>query len=251
MTFKASLKGASILANPLSSIAELIDEGLFKITPEGLSLTAADRAMVAVTDFNLSKSAFESFEVEGDQSIGISLGNFLNVLKRASGKDVINFELKDNKLNVEIVGGGKRRFVVPLLEITQDEIPQIDQLEFATTAEVKSSTLQSGIDDAEIVSDSVILHSSNDKFVMRAEGDVSSAELELEKGSEDLVSMESGSDSKSRYPLDYFKKMMKAAKIADSVTLQFGQDYPMKLSFKDGDKASLQFVLAPRVSDSD
>ncbi len=45
--------------------------------------------------------------------------------------------------------------------------------------------------------------------------------------------------------------MVKAAKIADSVTIRFGQDYPMKLEFKAGDKAGISFILAPRVSDND
>jgi proliferating cell nuclear antigen len=89
------------------------------------------------------------------------------------------------------------------------------------------------------------------KFVMKSEGDLSSAELEIESGNPNLVSLESGSDTKSKYPIDYLKKMIKAARIADTVTLQFGQDYPMKMSFKSGDKASLQFILAPRMSDSE
>jgi hypothetical protein len=53
---------------------------------------------------------------------------------------------------------------------------------------------------------------------------------------------------KARYPLEYLKKMMKAAKIADIVSLQFGQDYPMKIEFKN-EKCQLSFVLAPRVSE--
>lgn len=251
MTFKATLNGPALLADPLSSIAELIDEGLFKITPSGISLVASDRAMVAVTDFYLSKGAFESFEADSDQSIGLNIANLLSVLKRASAKDKLSFDLGDGKLNIEISNGGTRRFVVPLVSITQEEIPQIEQLEFSTKAELNSSVLQSGIEDAEIVSDSVLFQASPEKFVMHADGDVSSAELELEKGNANLISIEAKADAKSRYPIDYLKKMIKAAKIADSVTLQFGQDYPMKLSFKSGDKASLQFVLAPRVSDND
>jgi len=251
MTFKATLKGPSLLVDSLSSIAELIDEGIFKITPSGISLVASDRAMVAVTDFHLSKAAFESFEVDKEQSIGLNITNLLSVLKRASGTDTLKFDLSGNKLQIEMSNGGTRRFVVPLINLTQDEIPQIEQLEFSTKVEIESGILQSGIADVEIVSDSVLFQASQDKFVMRAEGDVSSAELELEKGNSHLLSMETKSETKSRYPIDYLKKMVKAAKMSDSVTLQFGQDYPMKLSFKSGDKASLQFVLAPRVSDKD
>ena len=249
MTFKAVLNGPGLLVDSLSSIAELIDEGIFKITQTGISLVAADRAMVAVADFHLSKSAFEEFDVDADVSIGLNIANFLSVLKRASGKDTLKLRLDGNRLHVEIKDGGTRRFVVPLIDLTQEEIPQIEQLEFAAKVELMTGVLQSGLEDAEIVSDSVLFNAGPGKFVMRAEGDVSSAELELEAGNQHLTSVDAKSDVRSRYPLDYLRKMVKAAKISDNVLLQFGQDYPMKLSFKSGDKASLQFVLAPRVSE--
>jgi proliferating cell nuclear antigen len=251
MTFKATLIGPGILIDSLSSIAELIDEGIFKITQNGITLVAADRAMVAVADFHLSKAAFQEYEVDTDQSMGLNILNLLSVLKRSSGKDTLKFNLMGNRLHIEMVGDGRRKFVVPLVDLTQDEIPQIEQLEFAAKVELRPDILQSGIEDAEIVSDSVLFVTSPEKFIMRSEGDSSSAELEMEKGNPKMMALEAVSETKSRYPLDYLKKMFKAAKIADSVMLQFGQDYPMKISFKAGDRASLKFVLAPRVSDAE
>ncbi len=249
--FRATLTDPSLLINSVSTIAELIDEGIFKVTQSGISLVAADRAMVAVVDFNLASSAFEQFELDKDQTIGLNVGNLLSVLRRATGSDKLSLSLQDSKLEIGITGESRRRFVVPLLDLSQEEVPPIEQLEFAARAELKPEILQHGIDDAEIVADSVLFETSPNKFVMRAEGDVSRAELELEKGNTSLINLFAENSVKSRYPLDYLKKMIKAAKIADSVSIEFGQDYPMKLGFKSGDKASLKFVLAPRVSDSD
>jgi proliferating cell nuclear antigen len=86
---------------------------------------------------------------------------------------------------------------------------------------------------------------------MKAEGDISSAQLELEKGSESLIDMKVDGVVRARYPVDYLKKIVKAAKIADSVSLEWGQDYPMKLAFKAADKIYLSFILAPRVSENE
>jgi proliferating cell nuclear antigen len=249
MTFRATLVGPGILIDSLASIAELIDEGIFKITQSGISLVAADRAMVAVADFHLSKSAFQEYELDSDQSMGLNISNLLSILKRASGKDTLKFNLSGNRLHIEMLDGGRRKFVVPLVDLVQEDIPQIEQLEFSAMVEIRPDILQSGIDDAEIVSDSVLFSASPDMFLMRSEGDSSSAELEIGKGSPKMVEMNTSTNVKARYPLDYLKKMVKAAKIADSVVIQFGQDYPMKISFKAGDRASLKFVLAPRVSD--
>ncbi len=247
--FRATLTDPSLLINSVSTIAELIDEGIFKVTQSGIGLVAADRAMVAVVDFNLASSAFENFELDKDQTIGLNVGNLLSVLRRATGSDKLSLSLQDSKLEIVITGESRRRFVVPLLDLSHEEVPPIEQLEFATRAELKPDILQSGIDDAEIVADSILFETSPNKFVMRAEGDISRAELELETGNPSLINLLAENSVKSRYPLDYLKKMIKAAKIADSVSLEFGQDYPMKLGFKSGDKASLKFVLAPRVSE--
>jgi proliferating cell nuclear antigen len=247
--FKASLSNVGLLRDSLSSIAEIIDEGIFKISKNGISLVAADRAMVAVVDFNISSSAFDKYDLDKEQNIGMNIANLLSVLKRAGAEDKLTLNLQDSKLELILENSSRRKFVVPLLDISQEEIPPIDQLEFTVKSEIKSNVLQSGIEDAEIVADSVLFETSPSRFAMKAEGDVSRAELELEKGNEALIELKSEGETRARYPLDYLKKMIKAAKIADSVSIEFGQDYPMRLGFKAGDKASLSFVLAPRVSE--
>jgi hypothetical protein len=43
--------------------------------------------------------------------------------------------------------------------------------------------------------------------------------------------------------------MIKAAKLSDSVSLEWAQDYPLKMGFEVEGKLSLNFVLAPRVEE--
>lgn len=245
--FKATISNISLIVNPISTIAELIDEGIFKLSKNSISLVAADRAMVAVVDFNILSTAFDKYEIDKDQNIGLNIENLVSVLKRASAGDRITLNLQQAKLEIIIENSSRRRFVLPLLDLSQEEVPPIDQLEFTAMAEVKPEIIQSGIEDAEIVADAVLFEGSASGFSMRAEGDVSSSHLEVNKGDEALLELKTDGEIRARYPLDYLKKMIKAAKIADSAKLEWGQDYPMKLSFKSGDKVSLNFVLAPRV----
>lgn len=249
--FTAKLSDPKLFVNSISTIGELIDEGVFTVSSDGIRLSAADRAMVAVVNFHISSSAFTEFNADGEHKIGLNITNLLSVLKRVTTGDTLSLALYDSKLEINLQGTYKRKFVIPLLDLGQDEIPPVDQLNFSVIAEVKPQILESGIEDADIISDAVLFESMGEKFMMRAEGDVSKAELELERGNQNLLSLEVESAARSRYPIDYLKKMVKAAKISDKVTIKFGQDYPMKMEFKSGDKASLSFVLAPRVSDSD
>jgi proliferating cell nuclear antigen len=249
--FKATLAEAHWLTDSIATIGELIDEGVFKIAKDGITFTAADRALVAVVDFKISSSLFEKYELDKETQIGLNITNLLSVMKRASADDKLSLNLSESKLEIVLENDSKRRFHLPLLDLGQEEVPPIDQLEFKAIAELKPEVIQYGIADADVVSDSVLFEASDNKFGMKAEGDISSAQLELEKGNSALINLKSEKEVQARYPLDYLKKMIKAAKLAESVTLQWGQDYPMKMSFKSGDKVQLSFVIAPRVSESE
>jgi DNA polymerase III sliding clamp (beta) subunit (PCNA family) len=146
-------------------------------------------------------------------------------------------------------GNGKRTFELPLLDISLDK-PPIDQLAFAGKVQLDSSVFEEGVADAEIAGDSIIFEAGPEgEFRMHAKGDISSTKLEMKGEDKGLLGMEVQQAIKGRYPLEYLKKMAKAAKLANQMTLEFGIDYPMRLAFQSIDKMKLSFILAPRVEE--
>jgi proliferating cell nuclear antigen len=246
---KVTIAEPEVLITTVATAAEIIDEGIFKFGKDGISLTAADRAMVAVIDLLISKDAFEEYEVEEEKEVGLNMTNFLSLLKRARGSDKVSLELVENRLILTIFNGTKRRFTVPLLQLTREEIPPIDQLEFKATVILKPEVLEDAIKDASVITDAVTFQATKEYFKIIAEGDVSQAELELRQGDEGLVDLQVQENSKAKYPLDYLEKILKAAKISDEVTIKFAQDYPMRIDFKYEGKARISMVVAPRVSE--
>lgn len=248
--FKISLSNVDLLRNSIPIISEIIDEGVFKVDSNGLSLLSPDRSMIAVVDFKLLPSAFDDFKVTGEEMLGLNLANLVAVIKRIKTGDKVTLKKDEgvNFLEFVIEGRGKRKFEIPLLDITHEK-PPVDQLEFKGKVELDSSVLEEGISDADIVDDSVVFEAHPDLFKMWAKGDVSSTQLELKKGEEGLINLESSEPLRARYPLEYLKKMVKAAKLSDKVGLEFGTDYPMRLKFKSIDKINLSFILAPRVEE--
>ena len=240
---------SGLLRDSISTIGELIDEGIFKVDKNGLSLIAADRAMVAVVDFKLPATVFDEFNIDKEQTIAVNMTNLVSVLKRVGANEKLELNLKDNKLEIVMTNSSKRKFTVPLLDISQEEIPPIDQLEFSAKVKIKADVLKSGIEDAIIVSDSIVLEAASNRFSMKATGDISSAELTLEKGNEALLDLGVTGIVKSRYPLEYLKKMIKASKLANETNLRWSKDYPMRMDFMTVDKVSMGFILAPRVSE--
>jgi proliferating cell nuclear antigen PCNA len=250
--FKAVTKNVKLLRDSIDTISQLIDDGLFKVKKEGIELTAADRAMVSFVDFKLKASSFDEYECDKEASIGLNLLNFLTVLKRANSSDrlILNLDEKESKLEVILEGDSKRKFAIPLIEISREDMPQIDQLKFSASAEIRADIIDQGITDADIIADSVIMELTPSNFRMSAEGNSSKAELNLEKGNEALYSLESKEKFSSRYSLEYLKKMIKGSRISEKTILMLGNDFPLKIEFR-GENAFLSMVLAPRVTDSE
>jgi len=248
--FKATLNDPEVFKNSMGVISNIIDEGLFKVDSNGLSLLSPDRNVIVVVDFKLLSTAFDEFEVEGEVNLGLNMANLMGILKRVKPTDKVTLKSTANKLEIIIEGNGRRKFDLPLLDLKVEK-PPIDQLKFTGKADLESHILEEGVEDAGVVSDSVVLEVSPELFKLAAKGDVSSAELELKKGHDGLLNLESKSLVKARYPVDYLRKIAKACKLSKQVSLEFGNNYPIRLSFKEMDKMNLNFILAPRVSDED
>jgi proliferating cell nuclear antigen len=246
--FKAVLSDIDILKSSIPIISEIIDEGLFRVDQNGISLLSPDRAMVAVIDFKLLSTAFDDFKSEGEDFIGLNMANLAAVIKRAKSSDSIVLEREEggNSLKITIKGSGVRTFEVPLLDV-KTEKPPVDKLAFTSKIELESSIVEEGISDADIIGDSIVLEATPSAFKMSAKGDVSSANLELTKQDKGLLDIKVTSNVKAQYPLEYLKKMIKAGKISSQMVLEFGNDYPLRLGFKSIDKMQLSFILAPRV----
>lgn len=248
MSFKAVLADVDLLKNTIPTIAEIIDEGTFNVDKTGISLLAPDRTMVSVVDFKILSSAFEEFKVEEPASLGLNMANLTSVLKRAKSTDKLEFVPGEGKLILKIKGASTRTFEIPLIDV-KTEKPPVDQLAFKTRLELNAGVIQEGIEDAEIIGDAVFLEAGRDTFRMYARGDVSSTSLEIRKGQEGLLGITAPELVKAQYPLDYLKKMIKISKVAPTVILELGKDYPLRLDFKVTDKMQIRFILAPRISE--
>jgi len=251
MMFRAKLDDISLLRDSISTISELIDETELTIKKGGIEMVSSDRAVVVVVDFAMSKDVFSDYVYEEDAKIGLNLLNLLQVLRRAAPNDTLEMALDSTKLELVLKGESTRKFVMPLRDVSKNEAPDLKKLEegFSASFMINSDILNSGIEDAELVTDSVVFTVRKDNFAMRAESDSTSAQLELPSGSDSLKIVDIGEPVRARYSLDYLKKMIKARKLASDATIKLSSDYPMKLQFEVAGKMRLGFILAPRVEE--
>ena len=195
--FTAITNDPKLLRDCIETIAQLIDDAQFKLKKDGIELTSADRAMVAFVDFKIKSTAFEKYDCEKDQTIGLNLLNFLTVLKRAGPDDKMTLDLKENKLDILLQGQSSRRFAIPLLELQKEEQLSVENLRFDSSVELNSEILEQGINDTDIVADSAIIELDKG-FKIYAEGNSNKAELRLDEGNQALINLNAKSPIKAR-----------------------------------------------------
>ncbi|MBI2584205.1 MAG: hypothetical protein HYW25_06040 [Candidatus Aenigmarchaeota archaeon] len=246
MPFSAELRDIDILRESLSAIAEIIDETEIIIREDGIYMLAADRAVVAVVDFFLSRGVFSEYSFEGEQRIGMNLMNLLRILRRASPGDILRFTIEDGKMKFRLSGESVRTFSLPIIDVSKQEMPDLEKLSFASSFDISSEVLGSGIEDSDLITDSLVFSVSSDRVLMAADSDLASFNMELKAGSPALRMLNGERAARARYSLDYLKRIMKARRLSDTVKVQLGPEYPAKFTYDIPEKARLSFVVAPR-----
>jgi len=241
---KLTLADSKYLKDSVSIISELVTEGTFKITPDNIELIAMDPANVAMVVFRLMGSTFTEYDVNKPELLGINLNNFKQVLRRAGANDSITLEVEDNKLKITLKGTSTRTFHLPLIDVEEKE-QKMPELKFTATITMDSNILNEAIEDADIVGESVNFMAEPKRFIVSATGDLNKANIEIDAGEGTKIT--ATDKVKSKYSIEYLKKMIQGSKLSNKVKLQFAKDYPLELEYKETNKVQLLFVLAPRV----
>ncbi len=246
--FKAEIEEVGLLKDSMKTISDLISEGLFQLEEDGMKLIAADPALVGLVDFKIEEEVFNEFDLDEETMVGLNIENLYSILRRANADDTITFELDDSRFHITMENSSTRNFSLPVLNLSEDDIPETDQLAFDFEAELEASVLEGAVKDAMVVSDAVTVSANDSELNIKAEGDQSKAEFTITDGSEGVISMD-GEPVKSMFSLDYLSKMIGGKKLSDNVTLKLGDDFPMRMEFVRPDEVNLSFVLAPRIEE--
>jgi proliferating cell nuclear antigen len=247
--FKAKISDAKLLRDMITAISTLVDEATFNITPEGIKLRAMDPSRVAMIDFEMPKTTFDEYTADTPTKMCINITELLKLLRRTSKDESVELALdeKTGKLNVGIKGKYDRTFNMPTLEATEEEVPT-PKITFNVRAKATTEGLNEAIQDVLLVSDHVRIEMDNEKMTMRATGDLMGATVELKKGSDALLDLETKEPSKATFSLSYLSEIIKtAAATSDVATLEFSTDMPIRIDFQQPKEGKLTFYLAPRI----
>ncbi|PSP28083.1 DNA polymerase sliding clamp [Halobacteriales archaeon QH_2_65_14] len=238
---------ADTLQATLDSVGVLVDECKIHFDDEGLEIRAVDPANVGMVDLSLSAEAFESFEVD-EGLIGVDLVRLQDIAGMADSDQLVHLELDEEtrKLHISIDG---LEYTLGLLdpESIREEPDLPEDLNLPATIVIEGRDIDRAVTAADMVSDHIELgvDETDEVFYVTAEGDTDDVHLEL--GTGDLIDLVVGPAS-SLFSLEYLKNMNKAIPGDVEVTMELGEEFPVKLHFDIAEgEGAVTYMLAPRI----
>ncbi|MFQ6055035.1 MAG: DNA polymerase sliding clamp, partial [Methanosarcinales archaeon] len=204
----------------------------------------------------LNNDAFEvyEFEKEGEEEseeirLGIDLNKLADLLKMAEKEDSVELTLKNgNKMNLQIK---ELKYSVLLLDPEvikkENDPPQLDP---PAQVILMGSEFNRACKAAEKVSKYISLGVEEDTeegpiFYMEGKGDADSVRLEINR--DYLIGMKPAT-VRSLFALEYLEQINKAYSKNSEITLDLGNDYPLRLTFEIADGfGECTYYLAPRI----
>ena len=241
-----AIVSASTLKDALDSVSVLVDECKIRLNEEEFAIRAVDPANVGMVDLSLDAAAFESYDADGGV-IGVNLGRLEDIAGMANSGDLVHLELDEEtrKLHIQTDGLSYTLALIDPDSIRQE--PDIPDLDLPASVVLEGSQLSRGIKAADMVSDHIALRvdESEESFYIEAEGDTDDVDLKLER--DDLIDLTAGA-ADSLFSLDYLKDMNKAIPNDTEVTIDLGEEFPVKLHYEFAEGlGQVTYMLAPRI----
>jgi proliferating cell nuclear antigen len=240
--FRAKLE-AKTWKKIINALASIIEEVSIEVTPEGIQFTAMDPSHISMVDFHMGKEHFEEYETGEETSIGLDVDENRKIINRSKPDDILTVEADESRITLTFQradGENIRRFELPLIDVIGGEKYKVPQLDTSVRIRLPSYVFDDAIKDAYIIADNVTFQAEPDVFLVKAEGDSGSIETEIKE----WLEYEVKEAIQSTFNLSYLTDVAKS--VEDEVTLDMGNDMPLKLAFT-LDGADILFILAPRV----
>lgn len=228
----------------VSAIVSLVDEGLFIISKEGISLKAMDPSSISMISFYMPNKAFSKFTIDKNVSLGLNIDNLNKILSRTRDGESLVMKDVDNKLSLEFIGqGSRRRYKLQLVDVKKsvEKEPNVD---FDAHVEMNGDPLKDIIKDASLISSYISFKASKEQFAVSARGESGELEELHETEGGMMKKVDAKKNAESTFNLELLENMVRSCPTGSPITLSLKSNEPLKLKYSIGD-AEVNYYLAP------
>ncbi len=257
MSFTLKLENSRILKGIVETLASIIDETEFRVTPKEFTISAMDPSRICLLKLSIKKDDFDDYQCSKESKVGLNLDDLDKILKRSSANDSVEIEFNetDQKIKIKMQREGisrTRTFSLALLDIDIEEIPMDNllKIEYPSNWVIDTDFLVEAIKDAEIYSEILNINANEGQgLIFSSSGQI--GEMEYELNEEDLIESALQGSSSGAYSLTFLKAILKIASITEKLEISLKTDHPLKMNFDLLEGGKLSYFLAPRVEEEE
>ena len=237
------------------SLAQVLNEALFVMSPDGISLKAIDSSKVSLVLLNIPSTALEEVNITDTVKVGVLFDTIKKLAKRIRAKDKVDIGVDKgrNRFLMIIYYGSKgresgmyRKFYLPIVDVAQEEIPE-PKIDYPVRIRMSMDAFKDALTMAEDISDAVTFTADPESFTIRASGEGGRYyEVQYQSTDESFQEFSVSEKQEASYSLDYIMNMNRQmAPICEYITIEFATNKPIKLTYEFA-SGSLTYYVAPR-----
>lgn len=171
------------------------------------------------------------------------------IMKKAKKSEPLTIEVLENDMvKVEIGDKRKTRVKVAPINVDYNEIPEeaFDQ-EFGGTVKVYGKLIKDVLSVVRDVSGEIRIKALKDGLQFEGGNDVADLDILIPYDDPMILEAEADIGTNGLYGVSYLLSVAKAIDNGDVVTMEFGEEQPLKLDMPIGEEGVFTVVIAPRV----
>lgn len=161
--FEARMAQASVLKKVLEAVKDMVNEGNFDCSEEGICLQAMDVAHVSLVNVLLRGQGFEMFRCDRNLALGINLANLSKVLNCAGKDDAVTVKAEDEGADTaefmfESAKGDRiTTFELTLMDIDSEHLGVPEDTTYTAAIKMPSNEFRRIISDLSTIGDTVTI----------------------------------------------------------------------------------------------
>lgn len=248
MSFEIVYDSVKEFEGIMATLGNFFEEATLHIAEDGITMKAIDPSRVVLVDMKLPDSLFAKYQVNGEETITISLERFLKALRLGRSGDTLLLKREGGHLTVGLLGAEKTYIKLPLIE-GEVEGADIPKLDWTAKAIILARTFKRAVKAASLVGDSMFIAITGGTVYFKAAGETSEALVELGLEDEGLLDIEAEKRTESAFGVTYLSDAIKRLGDSDEVTIRLGNDMPALIRYAIRNEGEVKFLIAPRVEE--
>lgn len=232
-----STKNTNLLTKSLETITPLIQETNVRFRDEGIYIKAIDKTQILLVDFFMSKKAFDTYAVE-PSLVGLNIQELKNMLSRSFAEDKLQLNLKEQGLDIQLLGKIERKFYLSFLDLSEQDI-NLPEIKYEAEFNITAGLLKEILTDINLVASTIIFKINDGKLMIEATGEKGKIKTALPE-----IKLKTKKNFAAKFSLSFLKNIVKSMDNDKVLLIKLAEDVPIYIEYTLSKECTIKFYLS-------